>query len=318
MKSQDMLLGIAVADALGVPVEFNSRASLVARPVTNMREFGSHHQPAGTWSDDSSLAFCLAESLCLGYDLNDQAKRFVAWRNEAYWSARGKVFDIGIATNAAVAELARGGNPILAGGRDEGDNGNGSLMRMLPLIAYLKDLPIGDRFGKVREVSSLTHGHIRSVIACFLYTEFALRLLAGYLPGAAIRYLRTEVLDFLSAHPLCAKSELEKFHRVLFLPIGPYEQIAVEDEVADRIHSSGYVVSTLEASLWCLFQTASYKDAVLTAVNLGNDTDTTAAVTGGLAGLFYGAASIPAEWLDVLARREDIIGLAGRLDKRYF
>jgi ADP-ribosyl-[dinitrogen reductase] hydrolase len=318
MKSQDLLLGIAVADALGVPVEFNSRESLTARPVTGMREFGSHHQPAGTWSDDSSLAFCLAESLCNGYDLADQAKRFVAWRNEAYWSARGRVFDIGIATNAAIMELARGRNPTLAGGREEGDNGNGSLMRILPLIAYLKDLPIAERFEKVREVSSLTHGHIRSVIACFLYTEFALRLLAGYLPGAAILHLRTEVLAFMTGHPLCPGSEIEKFHRVLFLQVGRYDQIAIEDEAAELVHSSGYVVSTLEASLWCLFQTESYADAVLTAVNLGKDTDTTAAVTGGLAGLFYGAKSIPAEWLDVLARRDDIIELAGRLDKRYF
>lgn len=318
MKTLDILLGVAVGDALGVPVEFTPREVLVGNPVTGMRGFGTHNQPAGTWSDDSSLTFCLAESLTIGYDLADLAKRFVAWRNEAYWTAHGRVFDIGIATNAAIHELSRGGNPLLAGGRDEDSNGNGSLMRILPLIAHLKFLPMALRFDCVREVSSLTHGHIRSVIACFLYTEFALQLLDGRLPGAAIRFLRTEVLAFLQSHPLCSRTELRRFHRILFIPYDNYDQVAIEDETIDQIHGSGYVLSSLEAALWCLFETDSYASAVLAAVNLGRDTDTTAAITGGLAGLVYGSDSIPKEWLDVLARRDDIIDLGRRLDARYF
>lgn len=318
MKTLDMLLGVAVGDALGVPVEFTARKTLERFPVTGMREYGTHGQPAGTWSDDSSLTFCLAESLCGGYDLRDQARRFVDWRADAYWTAHGRVFDIGIATNAAIHDLSRGVDPVLAGGRDEHSNGNGSLMRILPLIAYLKDLPMAERFERVREVSSLTHGHIRSVIACFLYTEFALQLLQGRLPGAAILFLRSEVRAFLRTHPHCAEPELQRFHRILFLPVGPYDQVAIEDEERDSIHGSGYVLSTLEASLWCLFSTESYADAVLAAVNLGEDTDTTAAVTGGLAGLLYGAGSIPAKWLEVLARKDDITDLASRLNERYF
>lgn len=318
MKTLDLLLGVAVGDALGVPVEFTPREQLRHNPVTGMRGWGTHGQPAGTWSDDSSLTFCLAESLCIGYDLHDLASRFVDWKQKGYWSAHGRVFDIGIATSAAIGELARGVNPVLAGGRDEDSNGNGSLMRILPLVAHLRFLPIGHRFDSVREVSSLTHAHIRSVIACFLYTEFALQLLAGKLPGAAIRYLRTEVLRFLQTNPLCPGAELRHFHRILFIPAENSDQVAVEDEAVDQIRGSGYVVSSLEASLWCLFDTNSYESAVLAAVNLGDDTDTTAAITGGLAGLVYGSESIPGEWLSVLARRADITDLATRLHNRYF
>lgn len=318
MKTLDILLGVAVGDALGVPVEFTPRENLTRNPVTGMRAFGTHNQPAGTWSDDSSLTCCLAESLCIGYDLQDLAQRFVQWRSDAYWTAHGRVFDIGIATQAAIGNLERGIDPVLAGGRDEDSNGNGSLMRILPLVAHLKFLPMEHRFECVREVSSLTHAHIRSVIACFLYTEFALQLLQGRLPGAAILFLRTEVLAFLQAHPGCPESELKRFHRILFIPNDNRDQVAIEDESIDQIHGSGYALSSLEASLWCLFETDNYTDAVLAAVNLGQDTDTTAAITGGLAGLVYGSDSIPSEWLQVLARRDDIIDLARRLGERYF
>lgn len=310
---KDALFGVAVGDALGVPVEFRSRTSLKANPVSDMRAYGTHHQPAGTWSDDSSLTFCLAEMLCGDYDLQNLANRFVNWKEYGYWSAHGRVFDIGLATSAAIHELARGCKPTLAGGRDEGSNGNGSLMRILPLVFYTRDMEMSARFDHVRDVSSLTHGHIRSVIACFIYTEYALQLTNGATKEAALKYVRSAVNDFLLAHPICPRAEIDKFHHILLNPRSNYEIVPLEQMDEDEVHSSGYVLSTLEAGLWCLLKTDSYKDCVLKAVNLGSDTDTTAAVAGGLAGILYGAENIPDDWLAVLAKRTEIEELSSRL-----
>jgi ADP-ribosylglycohydrolase len=314
----DALLGVAVGDTLGVPVEFVSRASLSRDPVTGMRAFGSHGQPAGTWSDDSSLTFCLAEMLCQGYDLQNLANRFVNWKEHGYWSARGQVFDIGIATSSAIHELGRGSKPTLAGGRDEGSNGNGSLMRILPLVFYTRGMEMSERFDHVRDVSCLTHGHIRSVIACFIYTEFALQLTSGATREAALQFIRTAVNDFMKDHPACPLQEIHRFHHILLNPMGNYDIVPLEEMPANELHSSGYVLSTLEAALWCLLKTDSYAACVLEAVNLGSDTDTTAAVAGGLAGILYGSASIPEEWRSVLARAADIEDLANRLHNKLF
>ncbi|WP_306783611.1 O-acetyl-ADP-ribose deacetylase [Flavobacterium poyangense] len=162
------LFGIAVGDALGVPVEFESRDYLKENPVSEMMGYGTHSQPIGTWSDDSSLAFCLAESLCKGYDLSDIAKNFVKWYGGELWTPHGKVFDIGIATRSAIHNIGRGHSPELCGGFEEKDNGNGSLMRILPLVFYLqKENDIEVIYKKVKEVSSITHAHFRSVFACF-------------------------------------------------------------------------------------------------------------------------------------------------------
>lgn len=134
-----------------------------------MPAYGTDQQPPGTWSDDSSLAFCLAESLCHGYDLADLARRFIDWREKAYWTAHGRVFDIGIATSQAIGRLRSGTLPTQAGGRSEEDNGNGSLMRILPLITYLAGKPIAERYRIVADASSLTHAHVRSMLSCFIY-----------------------------------------------------------------------------------------------------------------------------------------------------
>ena len=298
---QTILLSTAIADALGVPVEFKPRAYLKENPVTDMLEYGTHHQPKGTWSDDTSLMLCLAESIVQGLDINKLAQKFVAWKNDNYWTPHGWVFDIGIGTRIAIERLEKGERPELAGGFDEMDNGNGSLMRILPLILFTKDLPIEQRFEWTKKVSSLTHGHIRSVLACFYYLEFAKKIIAGKDKWQAYAELQTEFLNYIESikiNPL----EIQKFSRLLF------DDISKVDE--DNIESSGYVIHTMEASIWCLLTTNSYSEAVLKAVNLGKDTDTTGAVTGGLAGLIYGVDSIPKAWLKTLARKEDIINLS--------
>jgi len=298
------LLGLAVGDALGVPVEFKSRESISKKPITDMIGYGTHNQPPGTFSDDSSLTFCLAEALAQGYDLIQIGKNFVKWLFEGYWTARGEVFDVGNATRESIYKLKEGVNPEAAGAFKASSNGNGSLMRILPLLFYIFDMHPEERFKLVRQVSSLTHRHIRSVIACSYYVEYAKLLLEGIDKFDAIEVLHDNLPDLYTSLEI-EQREVEFFNRLLD---GYITGLKEED-----IQSTGYVLHTLEASIWCILNTDNYKDAVLKAVNLGDDTDTTGAVTGGLAGLLYGWDTIPESWLRQLARRGDIEDLTEQL-----
>jgi len=300
----DILLGISIGDALGVPVEFKSRETIKNKPVIDMIGFGTYNLPPGTFSDDSSLTFCLAEALISGYNLNTTAENFIKWLRHKYWTATNVVFDVGITTRNAIERLIKGVDPTVSGDFDEESNGNGSLMRILPLLLYIRNEPIAERYQLTREVSSITHGHVRSSIACFYYLEFARGLLQGIDKFKIYEQLQSEISNFLDSLSINPR-EKNIFNRLL---IDGIDLMPVE-----RISSNGYVVSTLQASIWCLLTTENYKDAVLKAVNLGSDTDTTAAVTGGLAGLLYGYDSIPKSWLQQLARKDDIVDLASRL-----
>ncbi|GAA4316905.1 ADP-ribosylglycohydrolase family protein [Flaviaesturariibacter amylovorans] len=301
---RDALIGLAVGDALGVPVEFTSRAMLDADPVVDMRGYGSHWQAPGTWSDDSALTFCLAEVLVGGYDLKALADSFTRWLYQGHWTANGDVFDVGIATRQAIDRLKQGCEPTRAGGAQEPDNGNGSLMRILPLVFFIRTLPMEQRFTRTREVSSLTHRHIRSVIACFYYLEFARLLLEGKPREAAYQELKDTIAGFLRAQDIPA-NEIVLFGRLLEGDIATLPR--------EQIQSSGYVLHTLEASIWCLMTASTYSEAVLNAVNLGADTDTTGAVTGGSAGMVFGQEQIPKAWLSELKRLADIERLADDL-----
>ena len=306
-KIKSVLFGVAVGDALGVPVEFNGRETIRKNPVTDFIGYGTYNLPAGTWSDDSSLTFCLAEALTNEFDLHIIGQNFVKWRYNNFWSARGTVFDIGNATQQAIDRLATGVQPDLAGGFEASSNGNGSLMRISPLLFYLLDKPVNVRYEITKQVSSITHGHIRSVIACFYYLEFARQLVAQKDKFEIYKNLQTEItnqLTSLSVNP----AEIAKFDRLL--------KQNIHELTEENVYSSGYVLHTLEASIWCLLTTDNYKDAVLKAVNLGEDTDTTGAVTGGLAGLLYGFDNIPANWIKQLARNNDIENLAERLGEK--
>ena len=301
---KSVLFGVAVGDALGVPVEFNTREEIKENPVTDMIGFGTYNLPAGTFSDDSSLTFCLAEALTNEFDLNTIGRNFVKWYHNDYWTASGTVFDIGIGTQDAIDRISNGVQPDLAGGIDESSNGNGSLMRISPLVFYLLDKPIDERFEITKQVSSITHGHIRSVIACFYYLEFARQLIEKKNKFEIYRNLQTLItthLSSLSIDPI----EVALFDRLL--------KQNINELTEENIVSGGYVIHTLEASIWCLLTTETYKDAVLKAVNLGADTDTTGAVTGGLAGLLYGFDNIPSNWVNGLARKNDVENLAERL-----
>ncbi|MEH2240556.1 ADP-ribosylglycohydrolase family protein [Nostoc sp.] len=307
-KTLSGLMGLCVGDALGVPVEFTSRAERVKSPVTTMLGYGTWNQPPGTWSDDSSLSFCLAECLCRGYSLDAIANSFWRWYKEAYWTPRGDVFDIGQTTHTAIMRLKQGVVAHQAGGKVENSNGNGSLMRILPMAYCHRSLTLGELLARVHDVSAITHAHARSQMACGIYISIAVALLEGadlqtaYLQGLQDIQTIYSVREFLLEKP--------HFGRVLS---GEIAKVPVEE-----INSGGYVIDTLESSLWCLLNSSSYSEAVLKAINLGGDTDTTAAVTGGLAGIYYGVENIPQKWMNQIARKQDIIYLAERFARAVY
>ena len=188
------IYGVATGDALGVPYEFISKMAIRQNPATDMTGNGTHRQPAGTWSDDSSLTFCLMEGLIKGYDLKVIGREFVSWFDYSSWTPHGSVFDIGITTRQAIYRLAKGETPELCGGMDEFSNGNGSLMRILPMVYFLRDENnINERYQMIKDISSLTHAHIRSVIGCFIYVEYALLLLKGMEKFEAYGQMKKEV-----------------------------------------------------------------------------------------------------------------------------
>lgn len=310
-RGRGALLGLAVGDALGVPVEFESRSRRLQDPVLTMSGYGTHNQPAGTWSDDASLTFCLAETLAKSetdlINLDELGRRFINWLDYGYWTPHGSVFDVGVATRAAIERLRAGVEPEKAGGDRKYDNGNGALMRILPLVfspLWQKAAP-QERQLLTHRVCSLTHRHPRSTLACYLYLEAAWGIIQGSTPSQAHERLCRDIP--LNLIPPLAK-EIEHFTRVLNknLPSIP----------SPDIYSTGYVVHTLEAALWSLLRGKSYADIVLAAVNLGDDSDTTGAVTGGLAGVYFGSNQIPDNWLDSIARKTDIEELADRLFKK--
>lgn len=171
-KLYSSIIGFIIGDALGVPVEFKSRAELKENPVVDMREYGTYNQPKGTWSDDSTMTLCLAESLANRLDYNDICSKFLDWVDNGYMTPHGELFDIGMSTRKAIQNYWTGVPPLQCGGMSEFDNGNGSLMRVLPLAFYTMGMTLTKKFEIIENISSLTHGHIRSKIACAIYVQF--------------------------------------------------------------------------------------------------------------------------------------------------
>lgn len=269
------LFGFCVGDALGVPVEFSDRNERKEDPVREMRAYGTHRQPAGTWSDDTSLMLCLIDAVNQGYSIQKTADNFVGFYKNGAFTPYGEVFDIGISTRKAIEKMCGGEPPARCGGTSAKDNGNGSLMRVLPLAFYGLRMEGPQLISLVEEVSSLTHGHRRSMFACIFYVKFAIRLMSGDPKTEALE----RTIGFMEQY--CAESyaaEWEHFDRILSKRILELPE--------NEIRSTGYVVDTLEAALWAFFGGESYSEIVLKAVNLGGDTDTVAAVAGGLAGIY--------------------------------
>lgn len=291
------LYGSLVGDALGVPVEFASRSARKTDPVTGMRGYGTHHQPPGTWSDDGALLLCSAESLIeAGFDTQDMGDRFLRWYDSGLWSAHGLVFDIGNATRIALNRIGAAIPAEEAGGRDAYSNGNGSLMRILPVALASLNAPIEELADRISRASAITHGHPRSQMACVFHGLLVRELMNDQPPQPAFGCARETFAPLYASHP-----EFGAF-RDLLLP-------NFESTPESQIRSSGYVIDTLTASIWCLLTTTNFADCVLKAVNLGDDTDTTGCVAGGLAGVVYGMNGIPPQWLSTLPRQTDVAAL---------
>jgi len=310
-RIEGCLWGAITGDALGVPVEFTSRAQRTADPVTGMRGFGTHRQPPGTWSDDSSLLLCTLESLveCGGFEPEDMGRRFVRWRQEGLWTPHGTVFDIGIATSAALARIEAGVPAREAGGAGERDNGNGSLMRIAPVALTGWREPAEVVVTRASGASAVTHGHPRSRAACAWFCLLLAKILkAGESPESH------ELLDWAARK---AWADFDRVAEGVFTveaeKFGCLRDLTkLRRRSGDGISRSGYVVDCLIASVWAVATSGNCREAVLKAVNLGEDTDTTGCVTGALAGCLWGGDAVPAEWIGALARREEIEGLVAR------
>jgi ADP-ribosyl-[dinitrogen reductase] hydrolase len=281
-RAAGALLGLAIGDAIGTALEFAPRDS---KPrLTRMVGGGPFRLQPGQWTDDTAMALALADSLLANASLDeaDLMRRFVRWHEEGEYSCTGSCFDIGITTRRALATWKQTGNPF-AGSADPRSAGNGSLMRLAPVaIRHWQDRK------SLRDVaarqSRTTHGAPEAVDACIGFAQLLANAIAGH-PRSAVMRAR-EGADAGAIGPILAGSWRGK-HR-------------------SKIASSGYVAHALEAALWCVGRTGGFEDAVLLAANLGDDADTTAAITGQLAGALYGARMIPDEWLATLAWKDEI------------
>ena len=285
------LLGLACGDAVGAAVEFRARGSF--SPVGDMVGGGPFNLRPGEWTDDTSMALCLATSLVekQGFDPDDQMQRYCAWQVDGYLSSNGRCFDIGNTVRAALDRYRRTGDP-LSGSTDERSAGNGSIMRLASVpMFYHRDHALAIHYSE--QSSRTTHGTQECLCACRLLGSMIFRALAG------------ETKDDILFRPL----ELGLLPpKVEAIAAGGYRE-----KNEDSIRGSGYVVDSLEAALWCFLSTDSFREAILRATNLGNDADTTAAVCGQIAGAYYGEAGIPTEWLERLVMSDQIRELAGRL-----
>ena len=288
------LLGLACGDAVGTAVEFKRRGTF--EPLIDMVGGGPFRLQPGEWTDDTSMALCLATSLleCNGFDAKDQMGRYLKWMREGYLSSTGSCFDVGSTVSRALREYRQTGNPY-SGPISPDTAGNGCLMRLAPVPMFF----FHDRETAIQmsgESSRTTHGATECIEACFLF--------GGMLHSALSGCAKEAVLLGQSQVSLSSP-------KIQSIASGNYQGKSI-----DAIKGSGYVVESLEAALWCFHTTDNFRNAILTAANLGHDADTTAAICGQLAGAFYGERGIPGEWLERLAMVESIGRLAGQLSKQ--
>jgi ADP-ribosylglycohydrolase len=287
------LLGFALADALGVPYEFTDREDMDNTPATGISGFGTYHQPPGTWSDDTSMALCVMENLLEGGDDASLAEKFLRWYGEGYLTAHGDVFDIGFQTGTVLSELDRHGYQRRTDGFNSQAAGNGALMRVFP-YAFLPEFH--HAFPLMLHDIRITHPSSISTECCLFFVRLLRSLVEGYSKEKAWQ----DAIDFMQKregfhtwdHDYSATTYLNRLRNPGFVQLNRVD-----------IKSSGFVVHTLEAAVWSFMNSTTYADAVLLAVNLGDDTDTVAAVCGALASVFYGPDSLPSDWLDALANR---------------
>lgn len=288
------MLGLACGDAVGTTVEFSPRGSFA--PVTDMVGGGPFGLKPGQWTDDTSMALCLAESLLTKgtFDPVDQMTRYNNWWHWGYLSSTGDCFDIGMTVQAALSRFAVSGNPY-SGSTDPTTAGNGSLMRLAPVVLFAYP-DIAAALQHAADSSRTTHGASEAIESCQLFAAVLCAALAG-----------TPKTDLLAKLPYTpGEPKLADLANGAFLAKGEHE-----------IRGSGYCVESLEAALWCFWNTESFEEAVLRAANFGEDADTTAAIVGQIAGAHYGVEAIPDRWIARLTMREDIEGMATNLYERF-
>jgi len=284
------LIGLAIGDAIGATVEFKPRGSF--EKVTNMVGGGSHRLQSGQWSDDTSMALCLAESLIEnGFNLKSQLNNYLLWYKEGYLSSIGECFDIGNNTALSLRDYQNTGK--LPPERERAA-GNGSLMRLAPVPIYYRD-DYEKAVYYSGESSKTTHNNIMAIDSCRYFGGLLQLALAGEINDKGI------LLDL-------ASKNLYLDSRVSNVAKGSYK-----NKDRSKISSDGFVINSLEASLWAFYHTKSFTEAILKVVNLGNDADTTGAITGQLAGAYYGIANIKNDWIEKLAMKDKIFSLAEEL-----
>ena len=294
-RCRGTLIGLAIGDALGAAVEFKSPGSF--KPVTGYRDGGPHGLDAGEWTDDTSMALALADSIATaGWDLNDQADRYVQWWKTGKYSVNGRCFDIGITTRSAMGHFVTKKNALTSGDRSDRASGNGSIMRLAPVPIRFGHLYVDqlDELSRLAEESSLpTHASDQCLSAC----RYLATVLAALIHGED----RGEVLS-PDWKPLQQLNDIKPLHPLIQeVALGSFRQ-----KQPPAIQGSGWVVKSLEASLWSFQDAESFDDAVLKAVNLGDDADTTGAVCGQLVGAYFGETGIPESLRSGLARMDII------------
>ena len=296
---KDGIFGLVVGDALGLPYVWYHKEELEKDPITGMGSFGFHQMPKGTWSDDSSLTLALMASIVKNRVVNCEAimKEFSRWYFLGEYTQYGQSFDYGKTTMNSIINYAKGIPPLKCGGTGERDNGNGSLMRILPL-AFLPDHLYSLEL--VEKVSALTHAHPRSRIACSIYTEIARNIINN---GDSSFQDHIDIASETVNDYYRGNDQLDYYKRVM------------NNDYGDGIKSSGYVVDTLECACYSICETESLKEALLFAVNLGEDSDTVGAVCGGLAGLYYGRENIPKEWIRDIPKFSYVERLCGEFEE---
>ena len=300
----DGIMGVVVGDALGCPVQFVDRDEIAMGPVEEMEGHGTYDLPEGTWTDDSSMTLALLDSIRenKAISLSDIMYRFALWFTKGEYTPFGQAFDVGRDTMASIIRYIENPDVKKCGGTTDRDNGNGSLMRIMPACLYCyekkhKGMSEIEAIDTIHKVAGLTHNHLRGQIACGLYYFMVCEILDG--TGILNERLQMGLDKGFAFYEkdITNKVELAYFSRLRDLK-------RLKDTSVDDIRSSGYVVDSIEAAVWSLITTGSFKDCELKAVNLGGDTDTIAAIAGGLAGLYYGYEAIPQDWLAVIQRRE--------------
>ncbi len=303
----DSIYGLAVGDAMGVPYETETFDAMQKNSCTGMTGFLHHNQPPGTWSDDTSMTLCTADSLCKGFDPDDMMKKFCLWRGKKYYTAGGKVFDVGRTCRKAMDLYQEGYPAEYCGDSSINGNGNGALMRIAPMILYqyylypVDDEHLADFLKPIHEAASLTHAHAIGLICCGMYAITIREILMHAQEDLPLQKIFMNAYD-KGIHIYRNLGDIFKEQIDAAKLFSPPNEIAGKD--AREMPQWGYALNTWNIAVWSILNTDNYRDCIIKTINLGGDTDSNAAVAGSIAGMIYGKGEIPKEWMEALQNKE--------------